>query len=189
MNTSPPPTILLHTLIILITTLISAAAAAADTANNYIQTSCAATTRYPDICISTLSPHASNITTPKLLASAAIYAALSAAKMTSKSIATKTKPFWWGPRLRECRELVGESVDRLRDSAKEMKNGVMSRFQVSNVQTWESAAMTCLDTCVDGLVDKEMKRWVVGKSGIVEVGFMVSNALAFVNKYGDGLVD
>ncbi|CAN0841999.1 Pectinesterase inhibitor 7 [Linum grandiflorum] len=181
MSTSPTFLLLLYTFLLLFLKAISAAN------TDYIQSSCQASTRYPDLCISSLSPQASNITTPKLLASAAVLAALAAAKSTSKLI--ETRPSSWSARLRDCRGEVGDSVDRLRDSAKEMKGEVLSRFQVSNVQTWASAAMTCMDTCTDELVEGEVKKWVVERSGIVKAGFMISNALGFVNKYADGLVN
>ncbi|KAL6187040.1 hypothetical protein ACLB2K_043156 [Fragaria x ananassa] len=56
------------------------------------------------------------------------------------------------------------------------------RFQLSNVQTWMSAALTDAETCTDGFEDVEdgpIKTEVVNKAETVKK--MMSNALAIVN--------
>ncbi|CAI0541276.1 unnamed protein product [Linum tenue] len=205
MELSPPSNSLffLHALTLttlLLTILLPAAAVEPTTTDDFVEKSCASATRYPDLCVATLSPHASAIqTSPKLLATAALSVALAAARSASKSLqrmvgSTVTMSPGEAAAWRDCRSLVRDSVDQLRRSVKEMggdeKTAMMTRFQLSNVQTWASAAMTDLDTCTDGLsgegVDGEVKRRVM-ESGVVDVGHMISNALAFVNRYGDGI--
>ncbi|CAI0476845.1 unnamed protein product [Linum tenue] len=206
MELSPPSNSLffLHalTLTTLLLTILLPPAAAVEptTTDDFVEKSCASATRYPDLCVATLSPHASAIqTSPKLLATAALSVALAAARSASKSLqrmvgSTVTMSPGEAAAWRDCRSLVRDSVDQLRRSVKEMggdeKTAMMTRFQLSNVQTWASAAMTDLDTCTDGLsgegVDGEVKRRLM-ESGVVDVGHMISNALAFVNQYGDGI--
>ncbi|CAI0476846.1 unnamed protein product [Linum tenue] len=213
MELSPPSNSLffLHalTLTTLLLTILLPPAAAVEptTTDDFVEKSCASATRYPDLCVATLSPHASAIqTSPKLLATAALSVALAAARSASKSLQSETAAYrrmvgstvtmspGEAAAWRDCRSLVRDSVDQLRRSVKEMggdeKTAMMTRFQLSNVQTWASAAMTDLDTCTDGLsgegVDGEVKRRLM-ESGVVDVGHMISNALAFVNQYGDGI--
>nr|GMD13703.1 21 kDa protein-like [Ipomoea batatas] len=60
------------------------------------------------------------------------------------------------------------------------------RFQLSNVQTWMSAAETNEDTCVDGFDDVAegpLKSDVY--DGIVKVKQVTSNALALVNAFAN----
>ncbi|CAN1748017.1 Pectinesterase inhibitor 10 [Linum perenne] len=150
---------------------------------DYIKTSCSAA-RYPKLCISTLSPYASKIhTNPKLLASTALSVALTAARSTSKHLLSHTTS---SAALRDCRKEVSDSVVQLQNSVNEfMGKKKMTELQVSNVLSWMSAALTDMDTCRDGIKGRGMVKRKVMMSGIVEARCMISNALAFVNKYFD----
>ncbi|KAG9142278.1 hypothetical protein Leryth_007708 [Lithospermum erythrorhizon] len=77
----------------------------------------------------------------------------------------------------------------MRDSLKQMQqlngSGGSLRFQMSNVQTWLSAAMTNEDTCMDGLSD--VPNLVIKEDVMDRVNkamHVTSNALALViNSY------
>lgn len=62
--------------------------------------------------------------------------------------------------------------------------GESFKFEMSNVQTWMSAALTDQETCTDGFQDVDdssLKTEVVDRVG--EVKKYMSNALALVNRY------
>uniref|UniRef100_A0A803LJM2 Pectinesterase inhibitor domain-containing protein n=1 Tax=Chenopodium quinoa TaxID=63459 RepID=A0A803LJM2_CHEQI len=64
--------------------------------------------------------------------------------------------------LHDCSSTFGDAVDQIHKSLKEMSQVASAaesstiealRFQLSNVQTWMSAALTNEDTCTDGFED------------------------------------
>lgn len=62
--------------------------------------------------------------------------------------------------------------------------GESLQFQMSNVQTWMSAALTNEETCTDGFEDVgdgDVKTDV--RERVVKVKQVTSNALALVNSY------
>ncbi|KAK4409720.1 Pectinesterase inhibitor 3 [Sesamum angolense] len=91
--------------------------------------------------------------------------------------------------LHDCFSLLGDAVDQIRGSVKQMRRlksgaGEELRFQLSNVQTWMSAALTNEDTCVDGFEDVEegaLKSDVCDRT--LKVKEVTSNALALVNSF------
>jgi pectinesterase inhibitor-like protein len=82
-------------------------------------------------------------------------------------------------------------VEEIRGLLKQMRQlgaagaaGVSFRFQMSNVQTWMSAALTGEDTCTDGfedVADGPLKTDVCDRVG--KVHKFTSNVLALVNSY------
>ena len=67
-------------------------------------------------------------------------------------------------------------------------SGESLRFQLSNVQTWMSAALTNEETCTDGfedIPDNEVKADVCGRA--VKVKEVTSNALALVNGFANSI--
>ena len=81
-------------------------------------------------------------------------------------------------------EQIAESVDELSKTLGELKHlrGETFEFQMSNAQTWMSAALTNEDTCVDGFegVDGKVKSDV--KRKITNVAEVTSNALYMINR-------
>jgi len=76
----------------------------------------------------------------------------------------------------------------MRGSLKQMRQlgsgGESLLFQMSNVQTWMSAALTNEETCTDGfedVADGDVKTDVSAR--VVKVKEVTSNALALVNSY------
>ncbi|XP_010264195.1 PREDICTED: 21 kDa protein-like [Nelumbo nucifera] len=159
---------------------------------DFIKTSCG-TTMYPKLCFSTLSGYASAIQTdPKLLADTALSVSLTNARSSSAMISelSKSQLATMKPReaaaMRDCVEMVGDSVDELQKSMAEMSHlgGPDLGFQISNIQTWVSAALTNEDTCMDGFAGKAMdsniKTSIRGR--ILNLAQLTSNALSLINK-------
>lgn len=90
--------------------------------------------------------------------------------------------------MKDCVEVLGDSVDELRRSIGEMGHLRTSSFQLtmSDVQTWVSAALTDENTCTDGFQETasatgaDFKTAVRGR--VVEVAQLTSNALALINQ-------
>ncbi|CAN1238761.1 21 kDa protein, partial [Linum grandiflorum] len=91
--------------------------------------------------------------------------------------------------VHDCLSSFGDAVDEIRGSLKQIRELGESgssefRFQMSNVQTWMSAALTDEETCTDGLeeVGEGEVKEAIGKRAEVAKKF-TSNALALVNSY------
>lgn len=157
---------------------------------NFIKTSCTKTT-YPKLCLSSLSAHATAIqASPRLLANTALTVALATTRTTSSSLSQLARAHMT-PRqagaMRDCLEVLGDSVDELRQSVAQMAHlrGPGFAFHMSNVQTWVSAALTNDDTCTDGFDEKAMDGDVKAEVSdkIVKIAQLTSNALALINSY------
>lgn len=163
--------------------------------SEFIRTNCQATL-YPELCYRSLQRHAMKIQKdPALLARAAIGVSLNRAKRMANYVSNLTQEADNGatePRtasaLQDCFSVFGDAVEQIRDSLKQMLkldgSGESLRFQMSNVQTYMSAALTNEDTCTDGFEevnDGPMKKDVCDRT--VKVKQVTSNALALVNSY------
>ncbi|CAA6666819.1 unnamed protein product [Spirodela intermedia] len=85
----------------------------------------------------------------------------------------------------DCLETMGDSVDELRDSLRAIghMNRRNVRLQISNIQTWVSAALTDDDTCMEELAGKAIDAEVraVVRGHITRVTQLTRNALALIN--------
>ncbi|RVW48489.1 Pectinesterase inhibitor 11 [Vitis vinifera] len=194
-----------HTLLFNVALLSAAllfAAAAATTPTTYpdnskavdfIRTSCNATL-YPKLCYTSLSAYANTIQqSPAHLARVAVAISLSRARHMASYVANLSRQADYGsaPRtaaaLHDCFSTFGDAIDQIRGSLKQMrqlKAGESFRFQMGNVQTWMSAALTNEDTCTDGFEDAPdgaVKSEVCDR--VENVKKFTSNALALVNSY------
>ncbi|KAK1261530.1 hypothetical protein QJS04_geneDACA020474 [Acorus gramineus] len=158
-------------------------------ATQFIRTSCT-TTRYPQLCITSLSAYASTIkTSPLQLAHAALSVSLNGARSTSTMVSKLSARGHMRPReavaMRDCVESVADSVDELRRALGEMGHlrGHDIGLKINDIQTWVSAALTDEDTCVQGFTGKgtngKVKENVRGQ--IVKVAQLTCNALALIN--------
>ncbi|CAI0404404.1 unnamed protein product [Linum tenue] len=201
--------LLLTSLLLLCATISTAAApanprssaAAAAAAASFIKSSCSATT-YPALCVQSLLSYAPTIQrSPKQLAQAALAVSLSRAQSTRSYVRALARFEGLRPRekaaIRDCVGEIGDTVDRLGKSIREMKamgmkamgekrSGPRFEWHFGNVATWVSAALTDVNTCVDGFAGKALNGRM--KSGIearfTNAAQFISNALALVNKYG-----
>ncbi|XP_022733975.1 21 kDa protein-like [Durio zibethinus] len=197
---SPLPITALFFCLHIIPTLSSADYDASTTETNttdFIRTSCSVTL-YPDVCYTSLSGYA-NATEqdPARLARIAIGVSLSKARHMAAYISNLSRAADYGadPRasaaLHDCFSNMGDTVEEIRGSLNQMRQLVAPgsesfRFQMENVQTWMSAALTDEDTCTDGfedVADGPMKTEVCER--MEKVKELTSNALALVNSYAE----
>jgi pectinesterase inhibitor-like protein len=190
-----PPLLFLSLLLLLhpIPTVGSSNPTATNT-TDFIRTSCTATL-YPDLCYNSLSGYANAVQTdPARLARVAIAVSLSKTRYTARYLTNVTRRADYGadPRaasaLHDCFSVFGDAIDQMRGSLKQMRQlgsgGESLLFQMSNVQTWMSAALTNEETCTDGfedVADGDVKTDVSAR--VVKVKEVTSNALALVNSY------
>lgn len=169
---------------------------------DFIRTSCV-TTLYPDVCFTALSRYAAAVQrNPEQLARVAISVSLAKAKHVAAYVSNISRQADYGanPRaaaaLHDCFSNFGDAVDEIRGSLRQMRHlnvggtgaggGESFRFQMSNVQTWMSAALTDQETCTDGfqdVADGPLKKEVCDRT--TEVKKHTSNALALVNSYAE----
>lgn len=188
----------LATLLPLILTVHSQPSSSSDDSSDFIRTSCG-TTLYPDLCFSTLSNFSTSVHNDHaLLARAAISVTLSRSLDLASYLANATtlpESHDDGPHptaaavFHDCFENLKDAVDEMRGSMKQMRDLVSTgsvesfRFQMSNVQTWLSAALTDEETCTDGFKDvKDEPRKDNVCARVDDVKKLTSNALALVNR-------
>ncbi|GAB2279966.1 hypothetical protein Dimus_014603 [Dionaea muscipula] len=170
---------------------------------DFIRSSCNVTL-YPELCYTSLAGYASAVKQdPGHLALVAIRVSLSHARQTASYISNlKNSSPSVDPAaasaLRDCCSTFGDAIYQIRGSLTQMRklgrgygsgSGSGSgygyeawRFQVSNVQTWMSAAMTYEETCLDGFDDVDEGSTVKSEvfPWVVEDKEFASNALALI---------
>lgn len=174
---------------------------------DFIRTSCNETL-YPDVCFCSLSSYANSVHQDLgQLAEIAISVTLNNAQNMASFISNLThrhpSPSVPGDNrgarttaaIQDCASNLGDAIDEIRGSLKQMRqlrsepapsSEASFRFQMSNVQTWMSAALTDEETCTDGFDDVPddndgVKADLCGRAA--EVKKLTSNALALVNSY------
>lgn len=186
-------------LLLVVAPVVVAALASASASADFIRTNCD-TTLYPELCYHSLAGYANAVQSdPARLARVAVGVSLSRAKRGSLYVANLTHQADYSAdhraasALHDCFSMLGDAVDQIRGSLKQMRGltGTAEelRFQLSNVQTWMSAALTNEDTCVDGLDDVEegpIKADVSDR--ILKVKEVTSNALSLVNLFVSKLI-
>ncbi|KAK9274912.1 hypothetical protein L1049_022167 [Liquidambar formosana] len=143
---------------------------------------------YPNICLRTLSSYSGPARTPGDLAQAAVKVSLSRAHKVSTYL-TQTAGLKKGSKgeqaaLRDCVEQISDSVDELRKTLSELQHlrkGTF-RWQMSNAETWVSAALTNEDTCLDGFHDVMSTVKTDVKKKVRNVAKVTSNALYLINR-------
>ncbi|KAL6226832.1 hypothetical protein ACLB2K_000792 [Fragaria x ananassa] len=173
-------------LLLLLLSHSSAARKPTSTTSHLVRTSCQHAS-YPNLCLHTLST--SPAQTPRDLAQAAVAVSLSRARKVSAFLSqlshtSSSKPKRQRVALGDCVEQVSDSVDELKRTLEELHHlhEETFRWQMSNAQTWVSAALTNDDTCLDGFqeVDGEVKADV--KRKITNAARVTSNALYMINR-------
>ncbi|KAL0420037.1 UNVERIFIED_CONTAM: Pectinesterase inhibitor 6 [Sesamum radiatum] len=121
--------------------------------DGYVRDACSVT-RYPDLCIRSLSSFSSTAKhSPSKWARAGVSVAIGEAKRVARSLYVLRKL-------------------SVRDFGS----------QVEDVATWVSAALTDEDTCLDGFDEQRGKRIKPLINRVSNVTYMTSNALALINK-------
>lgn len=87
--------------------------------------------------------------------------------------------------VKDCYDNVKQSMGQLQDSVDAMGHldGIDKDFQISNIKTWMSAAITNDQTCSDGFDDMNGDATMRDKIRriVLKAARMNSNALYFVN--------
>ncbi|KAL4318822.1 hypothetical protein GQ457_18G012940 [Hibiscus cannabinus] len=172
----------------ILTLLLSTAASkrGAGAPQDLVRSSCVHAS-YPGLCLRTLSSYSGPANTPRDLAQAAVKVSLTRARkvssyLTSAGVTGKNKKERGA--LSDCVEQVASSVDELGKTLGELQRlrGETFKLQMSNAETWVSAALTNEDTCVDGFegVNGKVKSEV--KKMIMNVAKVTSNALYMINR-------
>lgn len=158
----------------------------------YIKNSCNSTT-YPYICYKSLSPYASTIEAdPLKLCNTSLSVALNAARDASSAISKllnndDNKLSSIGEEVvQDCLGNVKDSIEQLQDSLDAMAHldAYFDReFQISNMKTWVSSAITNDQTCYDGFDDMNVDSTLGDKirRRVLNVARKTSNALYFIN--------
>ncbi|CAJ1943448.1 unnamed protein product [Sphenostylis stenocarpa] len=161
---------------------------------DFIKSSCKAT-RYPVVCVQSLSGYASKIgRSEQELAMAALTVSVSKTRSCTsflkKMVTEKGMKGKVYNAVRDCIENMDDGVDRLSQSEKELglvgkPKGKDFLWHMSNIQTWVSAAITDQATCLDGFdgsrLDANLKAAI--RSRVVAASQVTSNALALVNRF------
>jgi pectinesterase inhibitor-like protein len=89
--------------------------------------------------------------------------------------------------IKDCTDEMGDSIDMLKQSLKalgSLNGSDHIQFQISNIKTWMSAALTDETTCTDGISERKISDEVMRKirKTIVHIAMLTSNALALLNK-------
>ncbi|XP_027368738.1 pectinesterase inhibitor 3-like [Abrus precatorius] len=167
------------------------AAAAAGPARDLLHSSCAQA-RYPTLCVQTLTNYANPAAKPVDLAQAAVKVSLARSRTLSvylNTLNSQTTSSGLSKRQRvavsDCVAQIADSVAELSKTLNELQHLHVATFQwqMSNAQTWASAALTDGETCVDGFDDGKLKLEV--KRRVTDVGMVTSNALYLINRLGD----
>ncbi|GMI92644.1 hypothetical protein like AT5G20740 [Hibiscus trionum] len=183
----------METLFFLLTTLLlisSSVKSKPDAASDHdlVRSSCVHAS-YPSLCFRTLSSYSGPADTPRDLAQAAVKVSLSRARKVSTFLTTRVTGKSQRERvaLSDCVEQISDSVEELSKTLRELKHlrGETFGFQMSNAQTWVSAALTNEDTCLDGFegVDGKVKSDV--KKKMTNVAKVTSNALYMINRLNE----
>ncbi|KAB5515900.1 hypothetical protein DKX38_026548 [Salix brachista] len=161
-----------------------------ETYTNYLKKACNSTL-YPQICFESLSSYTSTIKTNGLkLCTKALTVTLKAASNTSRLVKSLPKEGNLSKAeagiIKDCIGEMGDSIDMLKKSLKALGsvNGSEIEFQISNIKTWMSAAMTDETTCTDRIDERKISDEVTRKirKTIVNISMLTSNALALINK-------
>ncbi|KAL2338812.1 hypothetical protein Fmac_013258 [Flemingia macrophylla] len=164
-------------------------------ARDPVRSSCAEA-RYPSLCIQTLSNFSNSSAKPLDLAQGAVKVTLTRTRSLSlylKTLQSRTAasaPKRQRVALSDCVSQISDSVTELSRALNELQHLRAGTFewQMSNAQTWTSAALTNGNACLDGFnaaaaaaaaIRLEVKRRVT------DVGMLTSNALYMITRLGD----
>lgn len=153
-------------------------------AGDFIRLSCGAT-RYPSLCVQSLQVFAPSIKrSPRQLATTALAVSVSRARAAAGYVG-RLAHGRDAAAAKDCVENMGDSIDRLSQSMRELGRAGSGRFDwhMSNVQTWVSAALTDETTCLDGFAGVRDPVRAGVRTRLVNAARVTSNALALVNRY------
>ncbi|KAJ0977736.1 hypothetical protein J5N97_013210 [Dioscorea zingiberensis] len=182
-----------NTLLILFSiTIVSCMAIGHGRGHDHLREVCSAT-RYQSLCIHSLSSFSNSAShNPSGWARAAVSVTLAETEQVQQYL-VKLKTGRSGGQMRgrarialaDCVECFDDAVALLHSALGEMRRLEQRTFawQMSNVETWLSAALTNQDTCIDGFQGNKVGPQVrMIKSKVLNTTYFTSNALALANK-------
>jgi pectinesterase inhibitor-like protein len=158
----------------------------------FIKTSCNVT-RYPQLCVSSLSSYGGRLRAKQsdLVNAAVTVSLLNAGNVSVWAAGLKARGAMQNESekaaLKDCIGNFRDSTYEIKGSLAELKHlkSYTFQFQMSNVQTWMSAALTDQDSCLSGFQDLNasgnVTAMVTGR--VQNVCKLISNALALVNTF------
>ncbi|KAL2503364.1 Plant invertase/pectin methylesterase inhibitor superfamily protein [Forsythia ovata] len=173
-------------LLLLLVSIISTRGAEKHTTppkHDLVRTSCVHAS-YPNICLRTLSSYSGPANTPRDLAQAAVKVSLSRARRASDFVSQlRSHSKREEGALNDCVEQMGDSMEELSKTLEELHHLRSGEFpwQMSNAETWVSAALTNEDTCLDGFKEIDGKIRSDVKKKITNLARITSNALYLIN--------
>lgn len=157
---------------------------------NYVQEACGVT-RYHDLCVQSLSPFSRGAKrSPSKWARAGVSVALSEAKGVAKFLESLKREKQMKGRkqraaLSDCVENFQDTVDNLHKALFILRDLTREGFssEMEDLLTWESAALTDEDTCLDGFGGQKARQQVkLLRQRVTKATYLTSNALALTNK-------
>ncbi|KAJ7949593.1 21 kDa protein-like, partial [Quillaja saponaria] len=155
----------------------------------YVARACKSTL-YPSLCYRTLVSHSlaikkDHLRLCKFSLSKTVNSTRAAYLTISKTLKQGRLTRYEAPVVKDCVENVKDSLEKLRNSLNTMGNlrGKNKAFEIDNIKTWMSAAITDEDTCMEGFKEMKVNGKVKNKIRISvgHVARMTSNALALIN--------
>ncbi|GJU53342.1 pectinesterase inhibitor 9-like protein [Tanacetum coccineum] len=163
----------------------------------YLESQCRSA-MYPDLCVKTLLPYVdkTGVLSPQRLAQISLATCLSKARVTRTYVdnvvkkLNETGNIVEYQALDECMHHIDNGVDQIMQSFKELQQ--MGKdgdehfvWHESNVQSWVSAALTDITTCVDGIVGDGLGRRekAMIKARFLNVKQLASNSLMMFSRF------
>ncbi|XP_059654247.1 pectinesterase inhibitor 9-like [Cornus florida] len=162
----------------------------------YIEAQCQST-RYPELCVKSLSEYVnSTARSPQQLAQLSLTVSLTKARNARAFMARvvtqlkQSKDMDYQP-VKDCIAQINDGVDQLTQSIKELQLMGQSgpdkfMWHQNNVLTWVSAALTDVNTCVDGFSGRAAmggKLRATIKAMVLNVAQLTSNALVLFHRF------
>ncbi|KAK4379407.1 hypothetical protein RND71_001269 [Anisodus tanguticus] len=164
-------------------------------ANKLVESQCKRT-RYPKLCMTSLSNYVTPASEPQELAQAALKVSLIKAIYTKAYVnkvrkqlqQTKSKDY---QAVKDCLDQISDGVFLLFKSVEELHHLNLDKerefvWHRSNVQTWLSTVLTDAFTCMDGISGYKLGGYKVKatiKAKVLNVAQVTSNALGLFNGY------
>ncbi|KAF5455262.1 hypothetical protein F2P56_024858 [Juglans regia] len=158
--------------------------------DNYVDDACSVT-RYQDLCLHTLASFSRTCkSSPSKWARAGLSVTLAEVKSTAQYLTSLKKHLAMRGRnrvaLSDCIECFQDAIDELHKSLYVLrrlsKRPYIFDVQMSDLNTWISAALTDEDTCLDGFEGQKGKQVKLLRNRVFNATHITSNALALVNK-------
>ncbi|GMY07774.1 pectinesterase inhibitor 4-like [Fagus crenata] len=187
--------LMINLLILLFISLLHTALATTSSSQtdnaNYIEIACNSTT-YPQECYKSLLPYTSKIkANPQKLCRTSLSITLKAAKNASSTVSNILKQKGLtrleAAIIKDCIVNIKDSLAELMQSLDAMDHlsGLDKEFQIDNIKTWLSAALTDENTCMDGFEGEVISTIVKQKirNIVLKIARLTSNSLSLINSF------